>query len=867
MRVLFYCSIALLVVGLLYADQPDPKSGNQGAVFDHLYRIEISSRIEASLLVESGIDPVLKVGGGYLVLSDPERIDYLRASGLAVEFLSDNVYRQSLALDHRMDNYNRERFELLYEEDNLRLYRVEPALSKLKNDLLPLPSGNVRVAYSHPLTLPALDDFRNAGLDSLVAGINQDSLYSYVAYLQSLGPHYIQSYANRISKEWLLDKFTDMGYDSVITDTFTVDLEGQEKKGHNVIVTRVGTEFPHTQIIVGAHRDSDFDSPGADDNGSGVGAVIDMARILADIDTRCTIIFILFDAEEVGIHGSEYYAEQAFLRNDQIAFMFNMDMIAHVENDGEAKLYHSDDTSYARLWSDLAASLSGINITGHLAGYSAGSDHLPFFNRGYTTVFLHEYILSPYLHTPQDSTSYMNFEYMTRMTKTSLATIYAADSLMNVAPQILIFPDSQPGGIIRPGVTDQFRIKAFGYAGAQLDPNNLYLHYSIDGGPEFTEPMISLGNDLFAGNLPDPECGQSVTYYASAEDTQDNVYYYPDPAQACYAFTAGDIDVRFDDDFEENLGWTISGDATAGFWERSLAERHWPFIEDYDGSGICYMTSVQNMADVDNGSTILTSPEINISGGEAFAEFAFYYTNDMGNNPDEDVFGIYFYAGLDIHIVESVGPVVPDPLVWQYRFLKLSDHLPPSQTVKFCFVARDDYGDSHIEAGVDAVRLTVYSFEPHIVTETLPEGVPGEEYLYGIEAASCSPLTWTDRDGDLAGTGLTLSTDGLLSGNPSDSMTIRFYALAEDTTGQTDEKRFTLDIQYEYFCGDVNNDIRVNVGDAVYTINYIFKGGPAPDPLCLGDTNGDDDVNVGDAVYLINYVFNAGPGPIMTCCY
>lgn len=62
--------------------------------------------------------------------------------------------------------------------------------------------------------------------------------------------------------------------------------------------------------------------------------------------------------------------------------------------------------------------------------------------------------------------------------------------------------------------------------------------------------------------------------------------------------------------------------------------------------------------------------------------------------------------------------------------------------------------------------------------------------------------------------------------------------------------------------GDANNDGKVNVGDAVYIINYVFRGGPAP--LCLqeGDANGDGKINVGDAVYIINYVFRSGPVPI-----
>ncbi len=63
--------------------------------------------------------------------------------------------------------------------------------------------------------------------------------------------------------------------------------------------------------------------------------------------------------------------------------------------------------------------------------------------------------------------------------------------------------------------------------------------------------------------------------------------------------------------------------------------------------------------------------------------------------------------------------------------------------------------------------------------------------------------------------------------------------------------------------GDANDDQEVNVGDAVYLINYVFKSGPAPNCMPAGDANADGEVNVGDAVYLINYVFKSGPPP--TC--
>jgi hypothetical protein len=64
-----------------------------------------------------------------------------------------------------------------------------------------------------------------------------------------------------------------------------------------------------------------------------------------------------------------------------------------------------------------------------------------------------------------------------------------------------------------------------------------------------------------------------------------------------------------------------------------------------------------------------------------------------------------------------------------------------------------------------------------------------------------------------------------------------------------------------YMCGDANGDQTLNIGDAVYLVDYIFRSGPPPVPLDAGDPNVDLSVNVGDAVYLIGHIFKGGPPP------
>jgi len=64
-----------------------------------------------------------------------------------------------------------------------------------------------------------------------------------------------------------------------------------------------------------------------------------------------------------------------------------------------------------------------------------------------------------------------------------------------------------------------------------------------------------------------------------------------------------------------------------------------------------------------------------------------------------------------------------------------------------------------------------------------------------------------------------------------------------------------------YLRGDVNGDQTIDLGDVLHLISYLYKNGPAPDPLWVGDVNCDGLVDLGDVLYLINYLYKGGPPP------
>ena len=103
--------------------------------------------------------------------------------------------------------------------------------------------------------------------------------------------------------------------------------------GRNVYGVQYGTDYPNQKFIICAHYDdmpSGTTAPGADDNASGTAAVLEAARIISKYISEYTIVYALWDEEEYGLIGAEYYAALAQAAGDSILGVVNLDMIAYV---------------------------------------------------------------------------------------------------------------------------------------------------------------------------------------------------------------------------------------------------------------------------------------------------------------------------------------------------------------------------------------------------------------------------------------------------------------------------------------------------------------------------------------------------------
>lgn len=88
---------------------------------------------------------------------------------------------------------------------------------------------------------------------------------------------------------------------------------------------------------------------------------------------------------------------------------------------------------------------------------------------------------------------------------------------------------------------------------------------------------------------------------------------------------------------------------------------------------------------------------------------------------------------------------------------------------------------------------------------------------------------------------------------------------ATDICGDADVERIIIRVGVP-FCGEANGDEILDLGDLVFLVGFLYKGGQFPDPLCKGDANCDGASDIGDVVYLINYLFRSGPVPCLDCC-
>ena len=214
-----------------------------------------------------------------------------------------------------------------------------------------------------------------------------------------------------------------------------------EKLYYNLIAEKKGTDFPDEIIIIGAHYDTVQGSPGADDNSSGVAALIELIKLLDEYKNKHTIRFVAFTLEEPPFYnspwmGSYIHAKSCRNNNENIINMISLEMLAYFSDNSNTQKYPSPDlehlygnkgnfilvvgniksqsiaNSYCQAIEKQGLITAESLITYKYVPGTDLSDHSSFWNLGYNAIMITDtaFYRNPYYHQADDTIDKLNFD-------------------------------------------------------------------------------------------------------------------------------------------------------------------------------------------------------------------------------------------------------------------------------------------------------------------------------------------------------------------------------------------------------------------------------------------------------------------------
>lgn len=205
-----------------------------------------------------------------------------------------------------------------------------------------------------------------------------------------------------------------------------IDILVDERTGHNVIGW-INNEAAST-VVIGAHYDHlgygevgslyAGDEPaihnGADDNASGVAAMIELAHALKSNPALAenNYLFIAFSGEELGLYGSGYFVKNPLIDIDQINYMVNLDMVGRLDEKGKLAI-NGVGTSPSFTASIEDIKIKGIDVATSTSGIGP-SDHTSFYLKDVPVVHFFTGTHEDY-HKPSDDAELVNYEGLTKV--------------------------------------------------------------------------------------------------------------------------------------------------------------------------------------------------------------------------------------------------------------------------------------------------------------------------------------------------------------------------------------------------------------------------------------------------------------------
>lgn len=381
-----------------------------------------------------------------------------------------------------------------------------------------------------------------------------------------------------------------------------------------------------------------------------------------------------------------------------------------------------------------------------------------------------------------------------------------ADQPYDALPAVLI---NLPFGLpeqITPGVATEFTatVKTINDTLAA----NPVLHYRYIAGDFTTLEMTPQGGDTFIASLPPATCAAVPELFITANGAAAGEASLPVAAPLeLLTIPVGTNEIQFEDDFEADLGWTVSNSAglTDGAWQRGVpagaGDRGDP-TSDFDGSGQCYLTANEaGNSDVDGGTTDLISRPIDLAGIDAEISFAVWFVNNVGDNPNQDVLNVYVTdnAGTDWVLATTFGPQTAPG--WTPASFVVSDFVSPA-TIQVRFEVGDLGGGSVVEAALDAFDVA--------------------RFVCDVELPDCNGNAIVDSDDIAAGRSLDDNGNGipdecdepLLAGDTNCDGVITVSDIGPFVLALTDPAQYAVQFpDCDILSADIDGDTFVTVSD------------------------------------------------------
>lgn len=365
----------------------------------------------------------------------------------------------------------------------------------------PAPSIPTPLPTSIPLelqftgnTIPVIDPVNDLvpAIDPeiafLVEAVSRQNLTGYVQTLESFGTRNtfsdteLNDFGIGAARQWIFNEFLRVGGGrlDVQFQDYSFNFQGLTTTQRNIIATLPGTgNHPGVLVLManydtrgaGGWLDGESLSPGADDNGSGVAALLEIARLMSSRTWNQTIIFVALTAEEQGTFGSRYFVQNAWLDNMVIDAAINNDMIG-----GRAGIPQSvrlfsvgPDTSNARQLARYIDYVGGlylptfpVKMVDGLDREDRWGDQREFVNAGFAAVRLIESEEDLSIqNSRRDTWSLIDYDYFRKIVQLNLVSLAnMACAPRSQAPPIIV-PMADSGSFLVTWATDP---EADGYA-------------------------------------------------------------------------------------------------------------------------------------------------------------------------------------------------------------------------------------------------------------------------------------------------------------------------------------------------------------------------------------------------------------------